>query len=140
MKTKRILIAITIAIFTSVNFFANAMTTNGDNNSDSTKNRMNIRVNSNNQVVLRAACSQDHKWVNLVVKVYSEKGSMVFAESIHKKGGVYKGFDMSTLPEGRYSFEVYKNLKKVYSKDVVKSTQVVTDEVSSNKILVQLVD
>ena len=126
MKTRGILIALSIAMFISFNAFANATEVNGKNNPDSVKNRVDIRVNKDNNVVLRAECLGNQKWTNMVLEVHSATGEMVFFESFHKKGGIYKGFDMSSLPDGKYTFEIHQNFKKIYSKDIQKSTELVS--------------
>jgi len=137
MKTKGILIALTVAIFTSLNLFANATTTSGENYSDTLKHRMNIRVNKN-QVVLRADCMKDQKRLNFVLSVYSENGNVVYLESFHRKNGVYQGFDMSKLPDGQYTFVISQNLKKIYSKEIVKSSELVSLEDGTKKMIVQI--
>jgi hypothetical protein len=135
MKTKGILIAMIIVVFTSFNIFAIAE--NRSNVPDSIKHRINIRVNQDNEVVLRADCLKDQKRINLVLKVYSDNGQMVYAESFHKKGGLYKGFDMKELPVGKYNFVVYKNLKEVYSKRILKSNEYVSTDDGNSRYAVQ---
>jgi hypothetical protein len=137
MKTKGILIALAFAIFSSSSLFACAITKKGGNLTDTIKQRMDIRVNNHYQVVLRAACPEGQKRLNFILKVYSDKGEMVLAESFHKKGDVYRGFDMKTLPDGKYRFEIYQKLKKVYVKDVLKSSEIVSLEDGSTKMIVQ---
>ena len=116
MKTKRILIALSLAIFASFNLIA-SVPQNVKVEPDTIKHRINIRVAQNNQVMLRAACCEGQKWVNLVLKVYSNDGEMVYAQSMHKKGGIYKAFDMQKLPEGKYSFEKQRELKVLIIED-----------------------
>jgi hypothetical protein len=137
MKTKGILIVLAIAIFASSSLFAGTITKKGGNLTDTIKHRMDIRVNNDNQVVLRAACLENQKRVDFVLKVYSDNGEMVLAESFHKKGGIYKGFDMKTLPDGKYRFEIFQKLKKVYVKEVVKSSEIVSLEDGRTKMIVQ---
>jgi hypothetical protein len=137
MKTNKILIALSILLFTSFNLMATAMQGNGISNSDSSKQSINIRVNKDHLVVLRAAGCENQKRVNLVLKVYSEKGNMVYATSIHKKGDVYKAYNLAKLPEGKYNFEVYKNFKKVYDKAVYKSTELVSADEGSTQMVVE---
>jgi hypothetical protein len=135
MKTKGILIAMIFVVFTSFNIFAIAEI--NTNLPDSIKHRINIRVNQHNEVVLRADCLKDQKRTNLVLKVFSDKGQMVYAVGFHKKGGIYRGFDMKELPEGKYNFVVYKNLKEVYSKQILKSNEYVSTDDGNSKIAKQ---
>jgi len=79
-------------------------------------NRIDIRVNSANEVILRADCFEGQKRLNYILKVYSEGGDMVFASSFLKKGPIYKSYDLSNLPQGKYTFNVSKKLKTIYSK------------------------
>lgn len=137
MKTKGTLIALALVIFTSFNLFAGALTTENQNDQDSSKQRINIRVNQNNQVVLRAACCENHKRIGLIVKVYNQLGELVYASSISQKGGIYKAFDMQKLPEGKYTFEVHKNFKKLYSKEVEKSGTDEMADLSNNTFTVK---
>jgi len=137
MKTKGILIALTVIFLTSINLFAGAENGKGLNNPDSSKLRINIRVNQDNLVVLRAACCENQKWAKLVLKVYDDNGEMVYASTIIQQGGIYKGFDMNKLPEGKYTFDVYKNLKKVYSKVIFKSSEIVSAKESNSRMIVQ---
>jgi hypothetical protein len=119
MKTKLLLTAL-LVISASLNLVDLAAQEKGKDQACLKNHRIDIRVNTENQVVLRAACVDNHKWVNMVLKVYNQNGEVVFAESFHKKGGLYKGFDMSKLPQGRYTFEIHQKLTKVYSKEVMK--------------------
>ncbi len=121
MKTRRILIALTVVLLTSFNQFAGAVQEKGTLVPVTGKHRIDIRVNQDKQVVIRAACLDNQKRVNLVLKVYNQNGEVVYASSFYKKGGLYKGFDLSQLPAGKYTFEVHKNLTRIYSKEILKS-------------------
>jgi hypothetical protein len=118
MKTKAILFVIAL-LFTSITSQANTNTET--NNKDTAKHRIDIRVNQDYLVVLRADCFKGEKRLNYVLKVYAENGDMVFASSFYKKGPIYRMYDMSNLPKGKYTFKITKWFKEVYSKDIMKN-------------------
>jgi len=86
--------------------------------------RIDIRVSSSNKVIFRADCFEGQKRLNYILRVYSEKGNTVFASSFLKKGPIYKSYDISKLPEGKYTFTVLKKLKPIYSKTILKNAPI----------------
>ncbi len=138
MKTKGILIALTLVIYTSFNLFASAMPViTGSMDNDPTYKWINIRVNKDNLVVLRACSFEGEKRVNLELKVYSENRELVFDSRIFKKGEVYTKFDLSKLPEGKYTFEVHKKQKNIYTKEVFKTNELVSTDEGITRMVVQ---
>jgi len=85
------------------------------------KHRIDIRVSPDNQVVLRADVFEDVKRLNYILNVRSESGDIVYASSFLKKGPILKSYDLSSLPQGKYTFTVLKKLKPIYSKTVLKN-------------------
>lgn len=127
MKAKLFLLVLA-AIFTSLT--VQAATIEMTNTTDTVKHRINIRVNQDNLVVLRADCFQGQKRLNYNLKVQDENGEMVYVTTFLKKGPIYKVYNLSYLPKGKYTFTVSKGLKKLYSKEVLKnsSPEINTDE------------
>ncbi len=136
MKAKGILIALTLVMYTSFNLYASAISEQNTIDNDPVYKWINIRVNLDNQVVLRAACFEGEKRVNLVLRIYSENNELVYETSIHKKGDVIKKYDLSNFPEGKYTFEIHKKLKKIYSKEVVKSMDYATADAGNPKMVI----
>ncbi|HBH47956.1 MAG TPA: hypothetical protein DDX98_04920 [Bacteroidales bacterium] len=81
--------------------------------------QVSIIVEPDNNVALRANNLEKDR-SRYILKIYSEQGEMVFAESVSGKGGIMKAYDLSAFPQGKYEFIVFNNLKPVYSKEVVK--------------------
>lgn len=81
--------------------------------------RINIRVNSSNQVILRADLFEGQKKLNYALKVYSESGDIVYTRNFLKKGAIYTSYDLSNLPEGKYTFSVLKKRVPLYSKIII---------------------
>ena len=127
MKTKLFLFVLA-AIFTTLTI--QAASNPVANAKDTAKHRINIRVNQDNMVVLRADLFKGEKRLNYILKVYNEKGDMVYVSTLLKKGPIYKSYDMSKLPEGKYNFTITKKLKPIYSKEVLKNS---SPELNSNE-------
>lgn len=127
MKTKLFLFVLA-AIFTTLTI--QAASNPLINAKDTAKHRINIRVNQDNMVVLRADLFKGEKRLNYILKVYNEKGDMVYVSTLLKKGPIYKSYDMSKLPEGKYNFTITKKLKPIYSKEVLKNS---SPELNSNE-------
>lgn len=120
MKTKLFLFVLA-AIFTTITI--QAASNPVVNSIDTAKHRINIRVNHDNLVVLRADCFKGEKRLNYILKVYNEQGDMVYVSTFLKKGPIYKTYDMSRMPEGKYTFTIVKKLKPIYSKEVLKNSR-----------------
>jgi hypothetical protein len=114
---KKLTAILFFAIFAlTLTFNANAQETK---NTDPEKHRIDIRVNKDNLVVLRADLMPGQKRLRYVLNVYNEKGDMLYAATFLSKRPVYKPFDLSTLPEGKYTFTVSHKIKQVYSKAIL---------------------
>ncbi|NJO93065.1 MAG: hypothetical protein HC831_31990 [Chloroflexia bacterium] len=81
--------------------------------------RINIKVNSDNLVVFRADLSEGQKRLHYVLNVYAENGDMVYGSTFIRKRPIYKPFDLSKLPEGKYTFQVSEKMKPIYSKTIL---------------------
>ena len=130
MKTKVSLFV--FAIFTSISIQALEPNTN-----DSIKHRIDIRINTDNLVVFRADCFEGQKKLNYILKVYSEDGDMVYASSFLRKGPIFKTYSLSNLPKGEYTFKVYKKLKPIYSKKVMKGSLPNTNSSNEQLLVVE---
>ncbi|MEN8119655.1 MAG: hypothetical protein ABFS35_04890 [Bacteroidota bacterium] len=119
MKTK---VTFITAVLFLVSFFGLANELPGEKvqKKDTTLQIFDIRINSDNLVVLRATNYGNNKRQSFIVKVYSEEGSLLYASSYLRKGDALIPFNISKFPMGMYTFNVYKGLKKVYSKEIAK--------------------
>ena len=119
MKTK--VTFITAALFL-VSFFGFAKEFPGGEiqKEDTTQQIFDIRINKDNLVVLRATNSEKDKRQSFILRVFSEEGSVLYANTYIRKGDVLIPFNISNFSKGMYTFNVYKRLKKVYSKEISK--------------------
>jgi len=119
MKTK--VTFITVAVFL-VSFFSSASELPKGEilKKDTIQQIFDIRINRDNLVVLRASTVKKNKRQSFIVKVYSEKGTLLYANTFLKKGDALIPFDISSFPKGIYSFNIYKGLKEIYSKKITK--------------------
>ncbi|RLD80531.1 MAG: hypothetical protein DRJ10_07290 [Bacteroidetes bacterium] len=122
MKTK--VTFITAALFL-VSFFGFALEFPGEEfqKKDTMQQTFDIRINKDNLVVLRASSISD-KRRSFIVKVYSEKGSLLYASTYIRKGDALIPFDISKFPKGKYTFNVYKGFTKVYRKEILKNLNI----------------
>ncbi len=119
MKTK--VTFITAALFL-VSLFGFAKEFPGEEiqKKDTTQQIFDIRINKDNLVVLRATNSEKDKRQSFILRVFSEEGSVLYASTYIRKGDVLIPFNISKFSKGIYTFNVYKGLKKVYSKEISK--------------------
>ena len=124
---KKLATILVLAIFAfSLTTIANAQETT---NTNTPKHRVDIKVNKDNLVVLRADLMPGQKRLKYVLNVYNEDGDMIYVSTFLRKRPVYLPFDLSTLPEGKYTFKISQKLKPVYSK-VILNKMVETNETS----------
>jgi len=69
-----------------------------------------------------------------VLTIIDENGFVLYKEAIKKTGDYSKGFDLTTLPDGEYSFELDSDLKIMIIPFNVKSDVVVFDKESEESI------
>ena len=120
MKTK---VTFITAVLFLVSFFSSASVLSGEipsQKKDTSLQIFDIRMNTDKLVVLRATTPKSSKRQSFIVKVYSEDGSLLYASTFIRKGDALIPFDISKFPKGKYTFNVHKGLKKVYSKEIVK--------------------
>src|SRR5210317_1577194 len=63
-----------------------------------------------------------------VLTIIDRNGLVLYNESIKKSGDYSKGFDLTTLPDGDYFFELDSDLKIVVIPFKVKSEEVIFDK------------
>ena len=85
--------------------------------------RIDVRVNPENKVVLRADLLDGQKRLNYVLTLRSEDGSIIYGSKFLRKKPIYKAFDLSKLPEGKYTMIVSEKLKTIYSKTLCNKAQ-----------------
>lgn len=105
-------------------FNANAQETKKSNDA---KHRIYIKVDQENKVILRADLLKGQKRLNYILNVSDESGENVYHAYYTRKKPVYVSFDLSKLPQGKYTFKVSHKIKPIYTKTVlnkaVESTQ-----------------
>ena len=106
-----------LAIFTiSATFNVSAQSTEKTNKA---KHRIYIKVNQDNLVVLRADLLPDQKRLNYVLNISDDNGEIFYVSTFLRKKPVYKAFDLSKSPEGKYTFKIFSKNKPIYSKTIV---------------------
>ncbi len=81
--------------------------------------RINIKMNSDNIVIFRADLLDGQKRLHYVLNVYAENGDIVYGSTFIRKRPIYKPFDLSKLPEGKYTFQVSEKMMPIYSKTIL---------------------
>lgn len=66
------------------------------------------------------------------VRIYEESGKLLYTRILRKKGDSRIGYDISQLPTGNYSFELYKDRELVCSKAIVKQANIANEESTLN--------
>lgn len=61
----------------------------------------------------------DDSW-KMKVRIYKESGELLYTRILREKGNSRIGYDISHLPSGNYTFELYKNRELVCSKAIEK--------------------
>ena len=120
MKTKVTFITAALLL---VSFFSTASVLQGNipsHKDDTTKQIFDIRINTDELVVLRATMPYSKKRRSFNLKVYSEEGSLLYTSTFIKKGDVLVPISISEFPKGKYTFNICKGSKTVYSKKIVK--------------------
>ena len=120
LATYTILAMFSLAITLNASAQENHQTSKAVKNEVTTmmNHRINIRVNSDKQVVFRADMLKGQKRLHYILNVYAENGDMIYGETFIRKGPIYKPFDLSKLPKGEYIFKVFEKMKLVYSKTI----------------------
>lgn len=126
---KKITTLVLLAVFSFVvvlNLNAQESFQSSQNKNQALKNEANhrilLKVNSDNKIVLRADLFEGQKRLHYTLKVFSETGDMVYKWNFLKKGSIYKSYDISNLPEGKYTFSVLKKNVPLYSKTIINGT------------------
>jgi len=89
--------------------------------------RIIVKVNSDNKVILRADLLEGQKKLNYVLRVFSDEGKSVYRWHFLNKKPIYKSYDLSKLPEGKYTFNVVEKGVPLYSKTVSNKSQQITN-------------
>ena len=129
MKTK---VTFITAAFLLVSLFSTASVLPGiipSHKEDTIKQIFDIRMNTDELVVLRATVPFSNKRQSFNLKVYSETGTLLFASTFIKKGDALIPFSISEFPNGKYTFNVCKGYKTVYSKKITKGLNSNTEDI-----------
>lgn len=98
-----------------------ALIPNTEDKACKSEQRIDIRLNSENLVSLRADLLEGEKRKKFLLEIISEKEGSVYSSSFYSKKPVFKKYDLSKLPEGNYTFRISKNFKNIYSKTISNS-------------------
>jgi hypothetical protein len=77
-----------------------------------------LRVNPDKKVMFNADLLKGQKRLHYVLSIYSESGDKVFGETFIGKKQINKLYNISSLPEGKYVFDISHKLKRVCQMDV----------------------
>lgn len=119
MKSSIILFAATILFLSS---FSNLSAQNKkeDITNITTFQQVQISYDMKDMVTLEYLDAlSDGPW-KMKVRVYKESGELLYTRVLRRKGNSRIGYDISQLPSGNYTFELYKNRELVCSKDIEK--------------------
>ena len=101
------------------------------------EHRITILVNSKNLLIVRAENPNKQKRLNYTLKIFSEYGDVIYFKPFLKKGSIYCGYDLSNLPEGKYTFKIIKGLKTIYSKSFLNKIKVPGYNIPENELIVE---
>jgi len=133
MKTKLLLFGL-ISFFLFSSFITvNEVKPKGENH------RVAIWVNSNKLVIVHIDKLDDIRFLKYHLRIENENGLEIYYQNICCKTSVNIGYDLSSLPEGIYTFVVSYKYKQIYSKVVRLGIQDKPMEEHQNPIIVELI-
>lgn len=89
-------------------------------------------IKENEKKVIKIHFDNVAQGSTLVIK--DENGLVLYNEAIDQNGDYSKGFDLTTLPNGKYVFELNSELRLVVKPFMVASSEVVFDDKSEESI------
>jgi flagellar hook assembly protein FlgD len=103
--------------------FAQKVSENGQElKTDVTKVKVAMYSNVSDEVTFILVKEPEDK---LNLKIKDEKGSLVYEKRLRKPENRKITFDIKSLPEGKYTFELLKNREVVYSNSILKGSEAI---------------
>lgn len=94
----------------------------------------NLIPSSSREGVTNTSLSFEHVKVGERLIIKSESGAIIYRESIKESGSYHKEFDLTSLPNGSYYFELDKDVEIQIIPFEVKDTQVTFKKDAANSI------
>ena len=131
MKSRIFLIAVTI-LMTSLFSNLSAQNKKEDIYSISKFQQVQISYDMKDMVTIEYLDAlADGPW-KMKVRIYEESGKLLYTRMLREKGNSRIGYDISQLPSGNYTFELYKKNQLVCSKPIVKQESIAKTNKESN--------
>lgn len=119
MKTRIILIAL-MALLVSPFSNLSAQNSNADYCNISKFTQVQISYNNNDTVTIEYLDALAEAPRKMKVRIYNESGKLLYNRSMREKGHSRVGYDISDLPAGNYTIELYKKKDLLCSKAIAK--------------------
>lgn len=123
MKSRIILFAVTILIASS---FSNLSAQNKNEGITNITKFQQVKISYDMKDMLTLEyldALSEGPW-KMKVRVYEESGKLLYSRMLRKKGNSRIGYDISQLPTGKYTIELYKNRQLVCSKAIEKGLSI----------------
>lgn len=127
MKTRIILIAVTVLMLSS---FTNISAQNAIEDICHLEKFQQVQISYDTKDMFTVEyldALAEGPW-KMKVRIYNETGKLLYTRILRKKGNSRVGYDISQLPEGNYTVELYKKNELVCSKDIVKQDGIAANE------------
>lgn len=127
MKTRIILIAITVLMLSP---FSNLSAQNEREDICRLEKFQQVQISYDAKDMLTVEyldALAEGPW-KMKVRIYNESGKLLYTRVLRKKGNSRIGYDISQLPDGNYTVELYKKSELVCSKDIVKQISFANEE------------
>jgi len=111
---KKVAILVLFAIF-GLGIAPNASAQQSENVSD-INHKVDISVTPKNKVMFSGDLMEGQKRLRYVLNIYNENKDMVYVASFRGKKPVHELYDLSKLPEGKYTFTISYKYKPICTK------------------------
>jgi len=116
---KTLVLTAALVVSTAAMFAQKVTVTGNEIKSDDSKVKVALYDNVDEQVTMIVMKQPE---VKLNLKIRDEKGSVVYEKRLNKPENRKITFDLKSLPEGNYTFELAKGKEVMYSNSVSKES------------------
>jgi flagellar hook assembly protein FlgD len=119
---KTIILTAALVVLTAVSFAQKVSENGQEMKSDLAKVKVAMYSNVSDEVTFIVVKEPEDK---LNLKIKDEKGSLVYEKRLRKPENRKITFDIKSLPEGKYTFELAKGREVVYSNSILKGSEAI---------------
>jgi flagellar hook assembly protein FlgD len=119
---KTLALTVTLVVLTAASFAQNNSVNSSEMKSEPAKVKVAMYSNVSDLVTFIVVKQPEDK---LILKIKDENGSLVYEKRLRKPESRKITFDISSLPEGEYTFELGKGKEIVYTNSISKGADAI---------------